>query len=125
LLEDGLRAYQQEQYAVAIENYRRAIEQDPDVFNAYFYLAASLAALGRNKEAADAMKKARRTRPGSATTDYNLGLLYRQMGKTKEARHYFEEALRKVDTDPALQNRGEVKRKIEKQLSELKRWTLW
>ncbi len=125
LLENGLHAYQQGHYALAIENYRQAIEQDPDVFDAYFYLTASLSALGRDKEAIDVMKKARRIRPGSATPDYNLGLLYRRIGKSKEARRSFEEALKKVDRDPALQNRAEVKQKIRQQLGELKRWTFW
>ncbi len=120
LLEKGLRAYRQEQYALAIESYRQAIEQDPNIFDAYFYLAASLVALGREKEAIDAMKRARRVRPGSSATDYNLGLLYKRMGRADDARRHFEEALKKVGSDAALDDRSQMKRNIERELRELR-----
>ena len=125
LLENGLRAFQQEQYALAITRYRQAIELDPDVFAAYFYLAASLDALGREQEAIEAMKQARRIRPGSAVTYYNLGLLYRRMGQKGKARSYFEEALKRVSDDAALENPEQMKRNIERELGKVKRRRFW
>ncbi len=120
-LEQAMEAYQQGLYASAAESCRRAIEQDPDIFQAYFYLAGSLSALGREKEAVDAMKAAQRIRPGSSVTDYNLGLLYKQMGQAGEAHRHLESALRKVGTDMALQDRAQMKRNIEKALQDLTR----
>lgn len=119
LLADGLRAYQQQEYARAARDYRLAIEQDPDVFDAYFYLAASLTALGRYAEAVRAMHQARKVRPGSAVVDYNLGVLYRRIGQAREARYHLEEALRKADTDVALQDRGAMKRRVKEELRAL------
>ncbi len=121
LLEKGLKAFQQEEYALAIEAYRQAIAQDPEVFNAYFYLAASLSALGREKEAIEAMKKAQKIRPGSSVIYYNLGILYRRTGQTKEARQYLEIALERVDFDIALQDPKQMKQNIEKELRKLGR----
>jgi len=125
LLEKGLKAYQQEQYAQAIDCYRRALERDPDVFSAYFYLAASLRALGREKEAIEAMKKARHLRPGSTAVHYNLGVLYKQTGQAREARKCLETALKTVGSDTALQDRKQVKQNIEKELGELRRRRLF
>ncbi len=119
LLEEGLKAFQQEQYALAIEAYRQAIAQDPEVFNAYFYLAASLSALGRDEEAIEAMKKAQTIRPGSSALYYNLGILYKRAGKAGEARQHLETALKRVDSDIALQDRRRMKRTIEKELRKL------
>jgi tetratricopeptide (TPR) repeat protein len=70
LLEKGMEAYQHRQFALAIDCYRYAIDLDPDVFSAYFYLAASLATLGRREDAVDAMKKAQEIRPGNTATYY-------------------------------------------------------
>jgi len=121
LLEQGMEAYRQERYAQAIERFRQAIAQDPQVFNAYFYLAASLSALGRDREAIEAMKKAQKVRPGSSVTYYNLALLYRRIGRAREARQCLEDALRRVDSDVALESPEEMRQKIERELRDLER----
>ena len=120
LLENGMTAYQQQQYALAADYYQRVIEQDPEIFDAYFYLAASLTALGRVKEAIKTMQKARMLRPNSAPIDYNLGMLYKRMGNRGEARHYLEQALEKVAADPALQHPQEMRSRIQRELALLK-----
>ncbi len=115
-----MKAYQQEQYAQAIDCYRRAIERDPDVFIAYFYLASSLSVLGREEEAIEAMKRAQEIRPGSSVTFYNLGLLYKRTGRAREARKCLEAALKRVDSDVALQDRGQMRQNVERELAELR-----
>ena len=86
LLQQGLDAFQQHQYAIAVDRYHQVLERDPDIFDAYFYLAASLSALGRVKESLAAMQKARGIRPGSASVDFNLGVLFKNLGYANKAR---------------------------------------
>ncbi len=119
LLQQGMDAFQQHQYAVAADRYRQALDRDPDIFDAYFYLAASLSALGREKEAIAAMKKAREIRPGNASVDYNLGVLYKNLGQAREARAYLESARMKAGADPALEDRKRMTKTIERELKAL------
>ncbi len=121
LLEKGMDAYQHRRYALAVDCTRQAIELDPDVFNAYFYLAAGLTALGRREEAIEAMKKAQEIRPGNTATYYNLGLLFKQLGRKGEAQESLEKALKMIGSDGAIQNREQMKRNIEKELKALRR----
>lgn len=125
LLEKAMDAYQHERYAVAIDHYNRAIALDPDVFNAYFYLAACLTVLGRRKEAIRAMQRAQIIRPGNSPIYVNLGLLYKQEGDKVEARRYLEKALKMVESDSSVNNREQLKQHIKKELSGLKRWGLF
>lgn len=125
LLEKAMDAFQQAHYAVAIDNYNQAIALDPDVFNAYFYLASSLNTLGRTKEAIQAMQRAQALRPGSSAAYTNLGILYKQQGENAQARKYLEKALKMVDSDGYINNREQVRKHIKKELSGLKRWGLF
>ena len=109
LLQQDLDAFRQENYALAAESYQRAVEQDPDIFDSYFYLAASMNALGREREAIEAMRKARQIRPGSAAVAYNLGVMYKAMGQARAAREHLENALQLAETDPALDDRRRMK----------------
>ncbi|MGB8983173.1 MAG: tetratricopeptide repeat protein [Anaerolineales bacterium] len=125
LLEKGRNAFKNEQHAAAIESYYQAIALNPDVFDAYFYLAASLTALGRRKEAIQAMQKAQAIRPGNTAIYVNLGLLCKQEGQKAEARKYLEKALKMIDSDSAMQNRDQLRQHIKKELGDLKRWGLF
>ncbi len=120
LLEQGMRAFQQESYALAADAFQQVIDQKPDIFDAYFYLAASLSALNRNPEAIDALKKAQKLRPDSAPLYYNLGLLYKQAGQAREAKAALEEAMKRADLDVALQNRTDFKQRIARELKALR-----
>ena len=120
LLEKGMKAYREEQYALAIDYYRQVIEMDPHVFTAYFYLAEGLNLLGRPEEAITAMKKAREIRPGNTAVCYNLGVLFKHIGQKAKARECLEEALTLVETDVSLQNRERMKQAIQIELSQLK-----
>ena len=118
-LQQGLTSFQQGDYAQAVKSYQRAIAQGPDNFDAYFYLAASLSALGRKRAAIETMQQARRIRPGSAAVDYNLGALYHDEGGIRDARAFLESALQKAETDPAIQDRSQLKRLIRQKLDQL------
>lgn len=119
LLEQGMRAFQEEAYARAVDAYQRAIILDPHLFDAYFYLTACLSALGRNDEAIKTMKSASALRPNSSVVYYNLGLLYKRTGQAREARAAWREALRRIDGDVALQDRKAMKKKVQQALNDL------
>lgn len=101
LLEKARKAYDEEQYAEAISCYKQAIALDPNVFDAYFYLAAGYTVIKRYEEAIKAMEKANELRPGLAPVNYNLGMLYKFNGEKEEARKYYELALAQFKKDPA------------------------
>ncbi len=122
LMEQGLAAFQQGHHAEAIACFERVIARAPDLFDAYFYLATSLSTLGRLEEAIEAMKQAKVIRPDSTAVYYNLGLLCRRAGKSREAREYLEEGLKRVRTDSRLDDPKQMKRNLKKALSELRRW---
>ena len=125
LLEKGMKAYREEQYAQAIDCYRRAIAIDPNLFEAYFYLADSWNMLGRQEEAIKAMETARAIRPGNTSVCYNLGVLYKRIGRKAEARAYLEKALGMVESDVSLSNRERMKQAIQEELSGLRRRKLF
>jgi len=124
-LEKGMQAYNAEQYAKAIEDYKRVIAVAPDVFNAYFYLAASYTILKRPEEAIKAMEKAQELKPGNAPIYYNLGILCKQVGRKADARKYFEKALTLVKADPDSKEQAQFRENIEKALAEYKHWKLF
>ena len=105
--------------ANAVAACRRAVAEAPYLFDAYFYLAAGLSALGQDAEAMAAMRDAQRVHPASAAVDYNLGELARQMGRLDEARSYYESALRKVNGDANLADPEDMRRRIESKLASL------
>ncbi len=125
LLEEAMKAYEGERYAAAIDFYNQAIALDPEVFSAYFYLAAALTIIGRHAEAIKAMEKAQALRPGNTAVHYNLGMLYKKIGRQAEARMYLEKALELVKRDPAVQSQKQLRKDIEKELAEFKRWKLF
>ncbi len=120
-----MKAYREEQYAQAIDCYRRAIAIDPNLFEAYFYLADSWNMLGRQEEAIKAMETARAIRPGSTSACYNLGVLYKRIGRKAEAQAYLEKALAMVESDVSLSNRERMKQAIQEELSGLRRRKLF
>ncbi len=120
LLESGMLAYRNRQYATAVKNYRQATEMDPQVFNAYFYLAASLDSLGQTDQAIQAMEKALELRPGSTAGYYDLGLLNKQANRKEQAKASLKKALQVVEKDVSLTDRSQMKRSIQKALDDLK-----
>lgn len=119
LLEQGMQAFQGERHAQAIECYSQIIKLDPDVFGAYFYLAASLTSLGRRAGAIEAMKKAHALRPGNAAAIVNLGILSKQEGNKAEARLYLQKALKLLEEDSGVSNREQLRQHVKKELASL------
>ncbi len=50
---------------------------------------------------------------------YNLGVMYKSMGRNREARKHLESALQLAETDPALDDRKRMKQTIKQKLETL------
>lgn len=85
---------QQEPAAEAIGWLQRAVELNPDSFDAHFELANALSMLDRNDEAAARFEHALRLKPNEPTALTNYGALLRRMGKAPAAIENLEAALK-------------------------------
>jgi len=94
LVARGQQALQQARPADAIESLSRAVAMEPEVFDAYFYMAAAWNQLGNSQRALDAMMRARAIRPGNAALHYNIGMLTGRLGERPRARWHLLEAVR-------------------------------
>lgn len=112
LLGGAYSAMQTGNYAAAIALCRKALARDPQLFDAYFYLANSLHMSRQTAEAIEALKPALQLRPQNPTAYYNIGTMALHIGRVNEARTYLEHALRLTDADPTLPNRAEVRQRI-------------
>ena len=88
-------------YAQAAEQFRRAVEADPEFDLAYLNLGSVLGRLGMYDEAEQALKKALSLNAASARAKSNLELLYLETGRYDEAKRLLLAATRE---DPELKN---------------------
>lgn len=126
LLERAKKTFDNELYAESISYYKQAIALDPNIFNAYFHLAAGYANIKRYEEAIKAMEQANELRPGLVPVYYNLGMLNKLHGRKDEARKYYEMALAQIKKEPS--DNKQLQKSIEKELEALgvkKRWKLF
>ncbi len=88
----GLALAQQGKYAEAIEEYKKALEKDPDQPYIQANMADSLSKLNKNDEALAAYQKAISLKPDDAAMYTNMGVLLGKMGKTAESQEAFKKA---------------------------------
>lgn len=119
LLEGGIGAYKNNQYAAAKQLFEKALELDENLFLGVVHLSNVYHQLGMKDEAIVKMNSARRIKPESAVIPYNLGMLYKSQGRAEEALACFEEALSKIDGDQDLANKGEIRQLAQKNIREL------
>ena len=77
----------------AIKNYERALQLDPDYFEAHNNLANALNAAGRPQEALAHFEQALRLKPDSATIHFNLGITLAAIGRGQEAISHYQRAI--------------------------------
>lgn len=80
--------------ADSIASYRRAVEMDPDFWQAHAELGSELAAEGRPSESRAEFEQVIRLKPDFAMGHFNLGLALMKLGNLDDARAQFEETLR-------------------------------
>ncbi len=88
----GLALAQQGKYAEAIEEYKKALEKDPDQPYIQANMADSLAKINKNDDALAAYQKAITLKPDDAAMYTNMGVLLGKMGKTAESQEAFKKA---------------------------------
>ncbi|MCI0329890.1 MAG: protein kinase [candidate division Zixibacteria bacterium] len=86
----GLAYYFARQYDRAIEQYKRALDLDPNFTRAYISLSSALALSGRYEEALAEVQKAIE-RTGDRSRAAYLGRVYARMGERKKALEAIEE----------------------------------
>src|SRR5580765_7144163 len=72
-VQEGNRYRSQRQYDKAVESYKLAIEQNPNLAAAYFGLGTTYAVMGRTPDASAPMRTAVRLAPDNASAHDGLG----------------------------------------------------
>jgi len=86
----GFLFFQKGDYQKAIELYKHAIQLDSMYTDAYFNLGSSLGMTGNFKEAAHNFHKCLNLNPNNAKANYFLGITYRSMNDSIQAKKYLD-----------------------------------
>ncbi len=84
-LEAGLWFYKQGLYGKAIEEFGKAIEEDPDLTEGYQFLGDSFFRMGQLDKAREAYEKVKRLDPDNMDVQENLGVIFANTGDYKKA----------------------------------------
>ena len=102
-LNRGIRAFKQGNLAEAAANFSRAIENDPDNYQAWHHLALTCVRERRwLSRAQEAIVKACELRPGHAPYLKLAGKIFARSKMTARAKQYYNQALREGGPDPAV-----------------------
>lgn len=85
---------QQDRHAEAVAQYRQAIEELPQNWEAHFELGGELDAANQLDAAQKAFADAVRLKPNYSRTHFNHGVLLAKLGRFEEAQREFEQTLR-------------------------------
>jgi len=91
----GVSLYYQQAYGAAEMEFKRALELNPDMVEAFNNLALTLTEAGKHEDAAVCFQRAIELAPDFAEALNNLGCLYQQMGEHAKAVETFSQALTK------------------------------
>lgn len=94
----AVEQYRQGKHAESILLFQRAVQEDPEFFRAYAYMALVYEAMRKPKEAIDCYLKTVLIKPDYHKAYNNLGQLYRSQGEMSDAIESFRNACR---LDPA------------------------
>jgi tetratricopeptide (TPR) repeat protein len=102
LFSEGLQLAQQGKHAEAIEQYKKALERDPEQANIIGNMADSYSKMGKNDEALELYKKAIAIKPDAALYT-NMGAILNNMGKIEESQAAFKQAA-SINPDASAQS---------------------
>lgn len=102
------RALQVEDIAAAEEALIRALDREPDLAEAHFYLGVVRARQGKMREAAEAWERAARLDPFEPNTAWNLALAYQALGQREKAIAQLERYLTLVEDEKAAARAREL-----------------
>jgi tetratricopeptide (TPR) repeat protein len=92
-----------EQYDRAITNFQKALEYDPDLAAAYYYMGDTYLRADRLDEALQALEKAVQLDPSYIRAYHSIGTAYLEKGDTTQARTFFETLVSKKPDDCQVQ----------------------
>jgi tetratricopeptide (TPR) repeat protein len=92
LYDSGLKLAGEGKHEEAIEEFKKALEKDPEQANIMGNMAESYVKLEKNDEALDIYKKAIAIAPDNAALYTNMGVLLSKMGKNAESQEAFKKA---------------------------------
>jgi len=97
----GNVAREQKKYEQAVGYFQKALQVDPEFFEAHYNLGKIYAILGQSREALGQFKKARELNPQDPDTYINIGVELSNLGQRDEALKMYEKAL-ELDPDSYL-----------------------
>jgi tetratricopeptide (TPR) repeat protein len=92
LFDAGLQLAQQEKYAEAIEQFKKALEKDPEQANIMGNMADCYSKMDKNNEALELYQKAIAIKPDDAALYTNMGVILSKLGKNTESQEAFKKA---------------------------------
>ena len=93
-VERGVAAFKRGDFSLTIDLLEQASRKYPESYDAFVYLGAACAQLGRHNAAIGAFKRASDIRPDSPRIHYNLGQAYEAAGVPREAWFEYKRAPR-------------------------------
>jgi tetratricopeptide (TPR) repeat protein len=93
LFDKGRQLAEEGKHVEAIEEYKKAIEKNPEQTNIMGYMAESYSKLNKDAEALELYQKAIAIKPNEASLYTNMGVLLDKMGKNAESRAAFNKAM--------------------------------
>jgi len=113
---EAIDVYKQEDVEKSIELFKKALELNPDFYEAQYNLAQILMSLDKNEEALHYLQEIIRLKPGNSETLYNLGKIQYKRGYLSSAYGY----LKKIEASaPQYESAKILLDKIEKRQDEL------
>lgn len=101
----GVMSYHQGAYDTCIDQFRKALDMDPTLAEAWNNLGLALTEQSRDDDALEAFKKALEIDPNVGQIYNNLGYLYHRRGEFGEAVEMYERAAQRgADTSAAYSN---------------------
>jgi tetratricopeptide (TPR) repeat protein len=92
MFDAGLQLAQQGKYDEAIEQYKKALEKDPEQANILGNMADCYSKMDKNQEALELYQKAIAIKPDDAALYTNLGVILSKLGKNTESQEAFRKA---------------------------------
>jgi Tfp pilus assembly protein PilF len=92
MFDAGIQLAQEGKYAEAIDEFKKALEKDPEQPNIMGHMADAYSRLDKNEEALEIYKNAVALNPNDAALYTNMGVILSRMGKTAESQEAFKKA---------------------------------
>ena len=119
----GVMAYHNGQYEKALELFKKALELDAAMTEAYNNLGLTYTEINEEEKATEAFKKAIQLSPELAAAYNNLGYVFYRLGSYEEAIGMYNEAIgRSKDSSSAYTNLGNAYYKLDRTEEAIDAW---